>query len=150
MSARLGVWLGVDVGLARVGIARCDPDGILAVPETTLARDLDGGADLAALAGLVAEHRAAGVVVGLPITLSGRAGPAAQDALAYADALRALIDPVPVELIDERLTTVSAEQVLRGRGIKGRARRAVVDQAAAVVILEHWLARQRPGTRGPQ
>ncbi len=150
MSARLGVWLGVDVGMARVGIARCDPDGILAVPETTLARDLDGGADLAALAGLVAEHRAAGVVVGLPITLSGRAGPAAQDALAYADALRALIDPVPVELIDERLTTVSAEQVLRGRGIKGRARRAVVDQAAAVVILEHWLARQRPGTRGPQ
>jgi len=150
VSARLGVWLGVDVGMARVGIARCDPDGILAVPETTLARDLDGGADLAALAGLVAEHRAAGVVVGLPITLSGRAGPAAQDALAYADALRALIDPVPVELIDERLTTVSAEQVLRGRGIKGRARRAVVDQAAAVVILEHWLARQRPGTRGPQ
>lgn len=150
MSQRPGVWLGVDVGMARVGVARCDPDGILAVPEATLARDLEHSADLTALAGLVADYGAAGVVVGLPITLAGRHGPAAQDAQQYAQALGALIDPVPVELIDERLTTVSAEQVLRGRGIKGKARRAVVDQAAAVVILEHWLAQRRPGTRGPR
>ena len=150
MTPRLGVWLAVDVGMARVGVARCDPDGILAVPEATLARDLEHGSDRRALADLVHEHGAAGVVVGLPITLAGRHGPAAEDATGYADALRALIAPVPVELIDERLTTVSAEQVLRGRGIKGKARRAVVDQAAAVVILEHWLAQQRPGTRGPQ
>lgn len=150
MSARIGVWLGVDVGMARVGVARCDPDGILAVPEITLARDIEHRSDLRSLAGLVQEHSAAGVVVGLPITLAGRQGPAADDAIAYAQALRELIDPLPVELIDERLTTVSAEQVLRGRGIKGKARRAVVDQAAAVVILEQWLARQRPGTSAPQ
>lgn len=150
MSGRLGVWLAVDVGMARVGVARCDPEGILAVPETTLARDVEHAADLRALAALVAEHGAAGVVVGLPITLAGRHGPAAQDATVYAQALRELIDPVPVELLDERLTTVTAEQVLRGRGIKGKARRSVIDQAAAVVILEHWLARQRPGIRGPQ
>jgi putative Holliday junction resolvase len=145
MSARLGVWLGVDVGAARVGVARCDPDGILAVPEATLARDAEGGADLRRLADLVDEHGAAGVVVGLPVTLAGRHGPAAEDATRYAQALGELIAPVPVELIDERLTTVSAEHVLRGAGIKGKARRAVVDQAAAVVILEHWLARRRSG-----
>ncbi|MCW2602289.1 MAG: Holliday junction resolvase RuvX [Pseudonocardiales bacterium] len=149
MSVRHGVWLGVDVGMVRVGVARCDPDGILAVPEVTLARDLEHRSDLRALVDLVQEHGATGVVVGLPITLAGRHGPAADDATGYAQALRELIDPLPVELIDERLTTVSAEQVLRGRGIKGKARRAVVDQAAAVVILEHWLAQRRPGTRGP-
>lgn len=150
MSLRFGVWLGVDVGMARVGVARCDPDGILAVPEVTLARDIDTAADLRALAQLVFEHEAVGVVVGLPLTLAGRRGPAAEDAIGYADALRELIDPVPVELLDERLTTVTAEQVLRGRGIKAKAQRAVIDQAAAVVILEHWLARRRPGMRGAQ
>lgn len=143
VSGRVGIWLGVDVGAARVGVARCDPDGILAVPEATLARDAEHGEDLRQLAALVREHGAAGVVVGLPITLAGRHGPAAQDATEYAHRLRGLVDPVPVELIDERLTTVSAENMLRGRGINGKARRAVVDQAAAVVILEHWLAQRR-------
>lgn len=147
MTARIGVWLGVDVGAARVGVARCDPDGILAVPETTLARDRADGSDLRQLAALVEEHNAVGVVVGLPITLSGRHGPAAQDASAYAAELAQLIRPRAVELLDERLTTVTAEQVLRGAGIKGKARRAVVDQAAAVVILEQWLARRRPAGR---
>jgi putative Holliday junction resolvase len=141
---RFGVWLGVDVGSVRVGVARCDPDGILAVPVVTLARDLEGGADLRELAALAEAHGAVGVVVGLPMTLAGRNGPAAESALSYAAQLAPLIDPRPVEMVDERLTTVSAESHLRERGVKGKARRAVVDQAAAVIILQHWLAIRRP------
>ena len=134
-----GVWLGVDVGTVRVGVARSDPDGMLATPLVTLARDPKRGGDFAQLAGLVREHEAAGVVVGLPKTLSGREGVSAQMARSYAQTLADLITPIPVELVDERLTTVSAERTLAERGIRGRARRAVVDQAAAVEILQHWL-----------
>ncbi len=134
-----GVWLGVDVGTVRVGVARSDPDGMLATPLVTLARDPVGGADFAGLAGLVREHEAVGVVVGLPKTLSGREGASAQMARTYAQTLAGMIDPVRVELVDERLTTVSAERTLAQRGIRGKARRAVIDQAAAVEILQHWL-----------
>src|SRR5206468_2550700 len=122
-----GVWLGVDVGTVRVGVARCDPGGILASPLTTVDRDADTDADLRALADLVREHEAVGVVVGLPVTLAGREGPSATMARQYAERLAAVISPIPVELVDERLTTVAAERTLAARGIRSRDRRAVID-----------------------
>ena len=134
-----GVWIGVDVGTVRVGVARSDPGGVLASPLVTLARDSSGNADLAELARIVRESEAVGVVVGLPQTLRGREGPSAELARAYSAALEPLIDPVPVHLLDERLTTVSAERKLRNSGIRGPAKRAVIDQAAAVELLQHWL-----------
>ncbi len=134
-----GIWLAVDVGTVRVGVAVSDPGGVLATPLTTLRRDAAGGRDLAELADLVREREAAGVVVGLPTTLAGRETASAAMAREYAAALSELISPVPVELCDERLTTVTAERKLAERGVRGRARRAVLDQAAAVVLLQHWL-----------
>jgi putative Holliday junction resolvase len=135
-----GVWLGVDVGTVRVGVARSDPSGLLASPLSTLDRDADTDADVRALADLVREHEAVGVVVGLPVTLAGREGPSAAMARQYADRLATVISPIPVELVDERLTTTSAERTLAARGIRSRARRAVIDQTAAAEILQHWLA----------
>jgi putative holliday junction resolvase len=135
--------LGIDVGAVRVGVAVCDPDGVLATPLVTVPRDTSGGSDLRVIAGLVAEHDAVGVVVGLPRTLAGREGPAAEAARVFADALAGVLS-VPVELSDERLTTVVATQQLRERGVKGRKQRAVVDQAAAVAILQGWLDAHRP------
>ncbi len=134
-----GVRIGVDVGTVRVGVARSDPHGILATPLITLQRDAAGNRDLDELAELVREHEAVGVVVGLPVTLAGREGPSAVMARDYAAALSARIAPVAVEFVDERLTTTSAQRTLAQRGIRGRARRAIVDQAAAVEILQHWL-----------
>ena len=134
-----GVWLGVDVGTVRVGVARSDPAGVLATPLVTLTRDADGGRDLVELADLVGEFDAVGVVVGDPVTLAGRAGQAAQQARTYADKLRQHVPEISVVLVDERLTTVSATRTLSERGVRGRARRAVVDQAAAVVLLQRWL-----------
>ncbi|WP_433282889.1 Holliday junction resolvase RuvX [Pseudonocardia xinjiangensis] len=130
--------LGIDVGAVRVGVALSDPDGVLATPLLTVPRDLDHGADLRTIAGLVAEHGVVGIVVGLPRTLAGREGAAAEAARAFAVGLESVVD-VPVELSDERLTTVVATQQLRERGVKGRKQRAVIDQAAAVAILQGWL-----------
>jgi putative holliday junction resolvase len=135
VSAMTGVWLGVDVGTVRVGVARSDPGGVLASPVATLPR----AGSVHQLARLVSEHAAVGVVVGLPVTLAGREGASAVLAREYADQLARVISPIPVELVDERLTTVAAERRLAARGVRGRARRAVVDQAAAVEILQHWL-----------
>jgi putative Holliday junction resolvase len=135
-----GVWLGVDVGTVRVGVARTDPQGLLAVPVTTLHRDPRTDRDLDELAALVAEYEAAGVVVGLPVTLAGREGDSARIAREYGAALAARVAPVPVEFVDERLTTVSAQRKLTQGGVRGRSGRAVIDQAAAVELLQHWLA----------
>ena len=140
-----GVWLAVDVGTVRVGVARSDPRGVLAVPVRTLARNARTDADLAELAGLVAEYEAVGVVVGLPRTLADREGPAAELAREYGGALAVRIAPVPVHYLDERLTTVSAQRKLRTGGIRGRASRAVIDQAAAVELLQQWLELRRSG-----
>lgn len=140
-----GVRLGVDVGSVRVGVAASDPAGLLASPVVTLARDPRGGRDLDALAALVAERDAVEVVVGLPRSLSGREGPAVTAAREYADALAHRVAPVPVRLVDERLTTVVAERGLRDAGRSGRAGRAVVDQAAAVAILQLALDVDRGG-----
>ena len=138
-----GVWLGVDVGTVRVGVARSDPAGILASPLVTLSRDPRTDQDVAQLAALVREHEAVGVVVGLPRTLRGRDGTSAAMARDYAERLARSVD-VPVRHVDERLTTVSAQRKLRDGGVRGsRATRAVIDQAAAVELLQHWLEIQR-------
>lgn len=136
---RPGVRLGVDVGSVRVGVAVSDPGGVLATPLVTLARDVRAGTDLDQLAALVRDRGAVEVVVGLPRSLSGRSGPAARAAQEYAGALAERIAPVPVRFADERLTTVSASRSLTDRGISSRRQRQVVDQAAAVLILQGWL-----------
>jgi putative Holliday junction resolvase len=137
---RRGVRLGLDPGEARIGVARSDPSGFLATPVETVAR---GEGDLARLVAIVAEEEAVEVVVGLPRSLSGAEGPAAARVREFAAALARHVAPVPVRLCDERLTTVAAEAVLREQGRKGRRRRAVVDQAAAVLILQHALDTER-------
>ena len=142
-----GVRLGVDVGAVRVGVAVSDPAGVLATPLVTLRRDTTGQSDLAELARLVTEHQAVEVVVGLPRSLSGREGPAAVAAREYAATLAGRITPVPVQLSDERLTTVIASRTLTGRGYRGKRQRAVVDQAAAVLILQSWLDAKRSAER---
>ncbi|MDT4923638.1 MAG: putative pre6S rRNA nuclease [Pseudonocardiales bacterium] len=138
------MWFAVDVGTVRVGVARSDPRGVLALPVTTLARDVRDDADIAEVARLVAEYEAVGVVVGLPRTLAGREGPAAVLAREYGTAVAARIAPIRVEYLDERLTTVSAQRKLHQGGIRGPAGRAVIDQAAAVELLQHWLELRRP------
>jgi putative Holliday junction resolvase len=144
---RRGVRLGVDVGDVRIGVASSDPGGLIATPVETVPR---GRGDLARLRALAAELGATEAVVGLPRSLSGGEGPAAAKARAFAVALAAALagDGVAVRLCDERLSTVSAEAVLREQGRKGRRRRAVVDQAAAVVILQNALDTER-GTGRP-
>ncbi len=137
---RTGTRLGVDVGDVRIGVARSDPSGFLATPVETVAR---GDGDLARIAALVAEHEVVEVVVGLPRSLSGGEGPAALKVREFAGSLAEWLAPVPVRLCDERLSTVSAEALLRERGKKGQKRRAVVDQAAAVVILQNALDTER-------
>src|SRR5690242_10151560 len=135
-----GVRLGVDPGDVRIGVASSDPSGILATPVETVAR---GEGDLDRLAALVDELGAVRVYVGLPRSLSGGEGPAAGKVRAFARELAARLGPVPVRLCDERLSTVTAESQLRSQGRKGKRRRAVVDQAAAVVILQTALERER-------
>jgi putative Holliday junction resolvase len=134
--------LGLDVGSVRVGVAVSDPDGVLATPLVTLARDLEGGSDVRAVAALVAEHGIVEVVLGLPRTLANREGRAAEAARMFGDALVAGLT-VPVVYSDERLTTIVATRQLRARGVKGRRQRSVVDQAAAVAILQGWLDSRR-------
>ena len=137
---RFGVRLGIDPGDARIGVSRSDPSGMLATPVETVRR---GKGDLARIAQILAEENAVEVVVGLPRSLSGREGPAAVKVREFAHELARRVAPVPVRLCDERLTTVSAEAMLRDRGRKGAKRRAVVDQAAAVVILQQALETER-------
>lgn len=156
-SREPGVWLGVDVGSVRVGVAASDPDGILATPVRTVARTAPGApaagdADLEEVAALVEEHAAVGVVVGLPRSLSGDEGPAAAGVRQYAALMAARVAPVWVRLVDERLTSVDAHRTLRDSGVAGRRQRAVVDQAAAVLILQTALDAERstgtpPGER---
>ncbi|MFN2494420.1 MAG: Holliday junction resolvase RuvX [Pseudonocardiaceae bacterium] len=151
MIPQSGRRLGVDVGEVRVGVALSDPSGVLATPLVTLKRDRLGGTDLDALAALVLEHEVVEVVVGLPRTLAGRHGPAARAAQDYATALMGRIgDTIPVRLTDERLTTVVAARMLARRGVRGRKQRAVVDQAAAVEILQGWLDARRGAGGGAE
>ena len=137
---RHGVRLAVDVGSVRIGVARSDPDGLLASPLATVAR---GRGDLDSLAGLATGHDAVEVIVGLPTSLSGREGASAADARTFAAALAGRLAPRPVRLVDERFTTVLAHDALRqgGRGV--RQRRAVVDKAAAALLLQGALDAER-------
>ncbi|NIK58716.1 Holliday junction resolvase RuvX [Kribbella shirazensis] len=141
---RRGVRIALDIGDARIGVASSDPHGILATPVTTILRGPD---DLERIAALAAELEAFEIVVGLPRSLSGGEGPAAvkirETAEQVQDKVRATNTGTTVRLVDERFTTVTAERMLRERGKKGSKRRAVVDQAAAVVILQHALDLER-------
>ena len=136
----IGVRLGLDPGDARIGVATSDPHGILATPVETVAR---GDGDLDRIAVLAEELGAEVVYLGLPRSLSGGEGPAAGKVRAFAQELAARLAPRQLRLVDERLSTVTAEGVLRERGKKGRKRRAVVDQAAAVVILQGAIDTER-------
>lgn len=138
--------LGIDVGTVRIGVAGCDPDGILATPVETVKRDRTGR-HLRRLVALVREADAVEVIVGLPRTLADRSGTSATDAVQVADRLAELIAPVPVRLADERLTTVSAQRALRDAGVRAKNQRAMVDQVAAVGILQTWLDQRRSALR---
>jgi putative Holliday junction resolvase len=155
---RRGVRLGLDVGSVRVGVARTDPDGLLAVPVTTVTRPKAVAAadsDLAEIADLVLEHEPIEIVVGLPLGLDGREGAAAAAARAYADALADVLAgrglEVALRLVDERLSTVEATRGMRDAGRNSREGRSVVDQAAAVIIVQHAVDAEKatgtpPGT----
>lgn len=138
--------IGVDVGDARVGLAQSDPRGFLATPVETVPR---GRGDLARIHAVVVDRSAVEVVVGFPRSMSGGEGRAAAKVREFAQAIAETVHPVPVRLCDERLSTVTAEAVLRGQGKKGRKRRAVVDQAAAVVILQTALDTERTAGAAP-
>ncbi|MFD1931857.1 MULTISPECIES: Holliday junction resolvase RuvX [Nonomuraea] len=143
---RFGARLGVDVGSVRIGVARSDPSGMLATPVETVRR---GAGDLDRIAVLADEHAAIEVIVGLPTSLSGREGQAAALARSFAADLAVRLAPVPVRLFDERLTTVAAQQGLRASGVKAKKQRSVVDQAAAVVLLQDALDAERATDRPP-
>jgi putative Holliday junction resolvase len=132
---------GLDLGDARVGVAISDPERRVAVPHGTIRTGQPPG-ELKAVAALVGELDVTAVVVGHPRSMSGASGPRAQQAEAFAEALRAIVG-VPVELQDERLSTAEAERSLREAGVSGRRRRQVVDESAATVILGAWLDAHR-------
>ncbi len=134
--------LGIDVGSVRIGVATSDPDGILATPVETVRRDRTDK-HLRRLTTLVDDLDIVEVVVGLPRTLADRSGSAADDAIAVADRLADLVRPVPVRLVDERLTTVVAQRSLREAGVRAKGQRSMIDQAAAVGILQNWLDQRR-------
>lgn len=147
---RSGVRLGVDVGSVRVGLAASDPTGLVATPVATVPRDgSDAHADIVRIAETARDLQAVEVVVGLPRLLSGQEGEAARSARAYALELAAAVAPVPVRLVDERLTTVDAHRRLRESGMAGRSQRGVVDQTAAVIILQSALDGERASGRAP-
>ncbi|MFL0578352.1 Holliday junction resolvase RuvX [Dietzia sp. 179-F 9C3 NHS] len=132
----------MDVGTARIGVASCDPDGILATPVETIrvvSGDPGWERELCRLAELVEEYDAVGVVVGLPTSLKGRETASTAMARSFVAALGAATPDLPVELVDERLTTVTAGAALHGAGRNTRKQRDVIDQAAAVVLLQSWI-----------
>jgi putative Holliday junction resolvase len=134
--------LGVDVGSVRIGVAVSDPDCILATPVETVRRNRTDR-HMRRLSQLVTDLAAVEVVVGLPRTLADRTGPSAEDAIAVAEDLARRVAPTPVRMADERLTTVTAQRSLREAGVRARGQRAMIDQAAAVGILQSWLDQRR-------
>jgi putative Holliday junction resolvase len=144
-SLRPGVRLALDWGDARIGVAACDAGAVLAYPLTTV---VAGDTEIDDLARLVAEHQPLEVLVGLPRSLSGTEGPAAAKARERAARLSSAIT-VPVRLVDERLTTVTAARRLRESGKRARQQRPLIDAAAAAAILEQALAAERAGPSPP-
>ena len=134
--------IGLDLGSRRIGVAVTDRDQRVATPVTTIARGTDPGADHRAIAEVVAEYEAVGVVVGLPISLSGRPGSAAASILNEVEQLRLAL-PVDVITQDERLTTRQAAGALREAGRSARQQRPVIDQAAATLLLQAWIDHRR-------
>ena len=135
---RRGPRLGIDVGTVRVGIARSDPEGLLAVPVSTAQR-----ADaLAEIVELVDEFGILEVVVGLPVSLSGGHTASTDDASSFARDLAHALE-IPVRMIDERLSTVQASASLHASGRNQKKQRGVIDQAAAVILLQHALDSER-------
>jgi putative Holliday junction resolvase len=134
--------LGIDAGTVRIGVAVSDPDGILATPVETVRRDRTDK-HMRRLAQLVSELEAVEVVVGLPRTLADRSGSSARDAVELAEQLARRVAPTPVRLSDERLTTVSAQRSLREAGVRAKGQRSMIDQVAAVGILQNWLDQRR-------
>lgn len=143
---RPGTRLGVDVGRVRIGVAASDPGGMLATPVETVRR---GRGDLDRLAALVTEREVVEVVVGLPRTLGGREGLAAEEVRAFATTLAHYVSPCPVRLVDERMTTSVAARHMRAQGTSSRAGRKTIDQAAAMVILQDALDYERGNGEPP-
>ncbi|MGO9164425.1 MAG: Holliday junction resolvase RuvX [Streptosporangiaceae bacterium] len=143
---RQGARLAIDVGSVRIGIARSDPSGLLASPLATVGR---GPGDLAEITGLAARDDVVEVIVGLPASLSGREGAAAEDARKFAAALATRLAPIPVRLVDERFTTVIAHAALQQGGKDARRRREVVDRSAAALLLQSALDSERSTGRPP-
>ena len=132
--------LAVDLGAQRIGVALSDPSRILATPLTTVQRSGDQAADRNAIVGLAREHEVDTIVVGMPISMSGKAGAAATAAAAEIDALQSAVGAdVRVVAVDERLTTVSAQRMLVERGVRAKDRRGQVDKNAAAIILQTFL-----------
>jgi len=146
---RPGVRLGVDVGSVRVGLARSDRDGILATPLETVQVRPKSTEHFEQVVRNVADLAVLEVIIGLPRSLSGREGSAADTVRAYAVEIARRVAPVPVRLVDERLSTVTAHQRLHEAGMKGRKHRPVIDQMAAVVILQSALDGERLSGRPP-
>ena len=142
---RPGARLGVDVGRARIGVARSDPHGMLATPIETVPR---GEGDIARILGHAATEGAVEIVVGLPLSLSGGDTPSTADAREFGARIAAATD-VPVRLVDERLSTVSAQRALHASGRNTKKSRPVIDQVAAVIILQHALDFERAGGTPP-
>lgn len=145
---RSGVRVGVDVGKVRIGVSRSDNHGMLATPVETIARDLAGLTDLARIRAVVLELDAVEVIVGLPLALSGNVTASTDDAIDFAARLYRILD-VPVRLVDERLSTVSAQSALRASGRSTKTHRPVIDQVAATIILQHALDSERASGRPP-
>jgi putative Holliday junction resolvase len=139
--------LALDLGSRRIGVAVSDATETLASPRPPVERSGDRSLDHRRIAGLVAEEEAGAVLVGLPLSLDGREGPAAVAAREEVAQLQAVL-PVPVEVHDERLTTVTAHRLLAEQGLDSRRRRSAVDGAAAAVLLQTWLDGRRPGQAG--
>jgi putative Holliday junction resolvase len=135
--------IGLDLGTRRIGVSLCDSAGTLATPYEVLRRSGDRARDHREVRRLVDEAEAEALVVGLPLSLDGTVGPAAQAILDEVEELRAAL-PIPVVTWDERLSTVEAHQRLRAAGVGGRKGRQVVDQVAATVILQSWLDAGEP------
>ena len=135
--------VALDIGTRRIGIALSDSAGTVATPYEVVTRSGDRSRDHRRIAALVEEAGAGIVVVGLPLSLDGSTGPAAQAILAEVDKLRAAL-PVNVVTWDERLSTVEAERSLRAMRVRKGRHRQVVDQVAATVILQSWLDAGQP------
>lgn len=145
---RRGVRIAIDVGSVRIGVAQSDPDGIMSTPRTTVRRDRNG-ADLDELACIVQDVDALEVVVGLPRSLDGTQQAAARTARRFARALARRINPTPTRLVDERLSTSAAHRAMQEAGRSSRQRRDIVDQAAAVIILDQALELERRSGQAP-